>query len=129
MPSSSAPARTATMTDRHMRPGERLRARARARQVSNRSGRSATRWSIVQQDAHERAVDPDPASTSPSYSTKPSFLNVFMKKSTGDRVVPTISDSVVCEIFATNLLRLFCFPYRASSRSARASLFSLELKS
>jgi hypothetical protein len=35
MPPGSAPARTATMTDRHMRPGERLRARARARQAQD----------------------------------------------------------------------------------------------
>lgn len=30
---------------------------------------------------------------------KPSFLNLFMKKFTRDRVVPTISASVSCEIF------------------------------
>jgi hypothetical protein len=35
MPPGSAPARAATMTDRHMRPGERLRARARARQAQD----------------------------------------------------------------------------------------------
>ena len=37
---------------------------------------------------------------------KPSFLNLFMKKFTRERVVPTISDSVSCEIFGDHLLRL-----------------------
>ena len=35
----------------------------------------------------------------PSTVIKPSFLNRFMKKFTRDRVVPTISASVCCEIF------------------------------
>jgi hypothetical protein len=31
------------------------------------------------------------------YSMKPSFLNLFMKKLTRDRVVPTISASISCD--------------------------------
>src|SRR5688500_11475362 len=70
-----------------------------------------------------------PLSRSPSYSMKPSFLNLFMKKFTRDRVVPIISDSVSCEMVATTWRGLICLPYRASNRSALASRFSLELKS
>jgi hypothetical protein len=44
------------------------------------------------------------------YSMKPSFLNLFMKKFTRDRVVPTISDSVSCEIFGTVWRGLVCLP-------------------
>src|SRR5678815_5794288 len=66
--------------------------------------------------------------SSPSYSMKPSFLNLFRKKFTRERVVPTISASVVCEIFGTRRVGFACFPYRASSSSVRASRFSLELK-
>ena len=35
----------------------------------------------------------------PLYSMRPSFLNLFMKKFTRDRVVPIISASVSGEIF------------------------------
>ena len=35
----------------------------------------------------------------PLYSTKPNFLNLFRKKLTRDRVVPTMSASVSCLIF------------------------------
>lgn len=35
----------------------------------------------------------------PLYSMNPSFRNLFMKKLTRDRVVPTISASVSCDIF------------------------------
>jgi len=35
----------------------------------------------------------------PLYSMKPSFLNLFMKKFTRERVVPTISASISWEIF------------------------------
>ena len=37
---------------------------------------------------------------------KPSFLNLFRKKFTRERVVPTISASVSCEIFGTHADRL-----------------------
>ena len=43
---------------------------------------------------------------SPLYSMNPSFLNLFMKKFTRERVVPTISASVSCEIFGDDLPRL-----------------------
>src|SRR4029078_7017391 len=65
----------------------------------------------------------------PSVSMNPSRLNLFMKKLTRERVVPTISASVSCDIFGTMRCGLSCLPYRASSSSVRASLFSLELKS
>ena len=35
----------------------------------------------------------------PLYSMKPSFLNLFMKKFTRERVVPIISASISCESF------------------------------
>ena len=47
---------------------------------------------------------------SPSYSMKPSFLNLFRKKFTRDRVVPIISASVSCEIFGTMRTGLSFFP-------------------
>src|ERR1700674_2749913 len=37
----------------------------------------------------------------PLYLMKPSFLNLFMKKLTRERVVPIISASVSCDILAT----------------------------
>ena len=37
--------------------------------------------------------------SSPLYSINPSFRNLFMKKFTRDRVVPTISASVSCDTF------------------------------
>ena len=40
------------------------------------------------------------------YSMKPSFLNLFKKKFTRERVVPIISASVSCEIFGTSRHRL-----------------------
>jgi len=52
-----------------------------------------------------------------------------MKKFTRDRVVPTISASVSCEIVDSTRAGASCFPSRASSYSVRASRFSLELKS
>ena len=48
--------------------------------------------------------------SSPSYSMKPSFLNLFRRKFTRERVVPTISASVSCEIFGTTRIGLSCFP-------------------
>jgi hypothetical protein len=36
----------------------------------------------------------------PLYSIKPSFLNLFMKKFTRERVVPTMLARVSCETFA-----------------------------
>ena len=47
---------------------------------------------------------------SPLYSMKPSFLNLFKKKFTRERVVPTISASVSCEIRGTTRVGLSCFP-------------------
>jgi hypothetical protein len=47
---------------------------------------------------------------SPSYSMKPSFLNLFRKKFTRDRVVPIISASVSCEIFGTTRTGLSTLP-------------------
>jgi hypothetical protein len=39
---------------------------------------------------------------SPSYWIKPSFLNLFMKKLTRDRVVPIISASISCDTLGSN---------------------------
>ena len=39
---------------------------------------------------------------SPSYWMKPSFLNLFMKKLTRDRVVPIISASISSDTFGSN---------------------------
>ena len=39
----------------------------------------------------------------PLYSMNPSFLNLFMKKFTRDRVVPTILAKVSCETFGSTL--------------------------
>ena len=47
---------------------------------------------------------------SPLYSMKPSLLNLFRKKFTRERVVPTISASVSCEIFGTSARRLVLLP-------------------
>jgi hypothetical protein len=52
-----------------------------------------------------------------------------MKKLTLERVVPIISASVSWLIVGITVSGLPSFPKLASSRSARASLFSLELKS
>ena len=60
---------------------------------------------------------------------KPSFLNLFRKKFTRERVVPIISASVSCEIFGTAREGASCFTYLASSYRVRANRFSLELKS
>src|SRR5687768_1747703 len=51
-----------------------------------------------------------PLSRSPSYSMKPSFLNLFMKKFTRERVVPIISDSVSWEMVATTCRGFVCLP-------------------
>ena len=60
---------------------------------------------------------------------KPSRWNFFIKKFTRERVVPTISANVSWEIDGTSRTGLSCLPYRASSKSVRASRFSLELNS
>ena len=65
----------------------------------------------------------------PSYSMKPSRRNLFMKKLTLDRVVPIMSASISWLIFGITVSGVPSCPHLASSRSARASLFSLELKS
>ena len=50
------------------------------------------------------------AAAPPPRSMKPSFLNLFRKKFTRERVVPIISASVSCEIFGTTRTGLSCFP-------------------
>ena len=56
---------------------------------------------------------------------KPSFLNLFMKKVTRGRVVPTISDNVSCMIFVAMGSGLPSLPKFASSKSVRAKRFRL----
>ena len=46
----------------------------------------------------------------PLYSMKPSFRNLFMKKFTRDRVVPTISASISCDSFRQDLLWFALLP-------------------
>ena len=46
----------------------------------------------------------------PLYSIKPSFLNLFMKKFTRERVVPTIFESVSWETFGSTRFGCTCFP-------------------
>ena len=65
----------------------------------------------------------------PLYLMKPSFLNLFMKKLTRDRVVPIISASVSWLIFAITGSGVPSVPKFANSRSMRARRFSLELNS
>jgi hypothetical protein len=65
----------------------------------------------------------------PLYSMNPSLRNVFMKKFTRDRVVPTISASVSCDSLGSSCCVMPSLPYYARSSSGRASRFSLELKS
>ena len=48
--------------------------------------------------------------TFPLYSMKPSFLNLFIKKLTRDRVVPTISARVSCETFGNRPSGCSCLP-------------------
>jgi hypothetical protein len=59
----------------------------------------------------------------------PNLRNLFMKKLTRLRVVPTISANVPCEIWGTIFCGLSSLPYLATSNKARANRFSLELKS
>ena len=65
----------------------------------------------------------------PLYSINPSLRNLFMKKFTRERVVPTISASVSCESFGSSRGVVSSVPYRARSSKVRARRFSLELKS
>src|ERR1017187_5151524 len=60
---------------------------------------------------------------------RPSFLNLFIKKLTRERVVPTISARVSWLILGIKTSALPSLPKCASNSSIRASLFSLELKS
>jgi hypothetical protein len=46
----------------------------------------------------------------PLYSMKPSFLNLFMKKFTRERVVPTISASVSCDTLGIAPWGCSCLP-------------------
>jgi hypothetical protein len=64
--------------------------------------------SIVHDDAQERAVDLDRELAVVVDETQ--FLNLFRKKFTRERVVPTISASVSCEIFGTTRIGLSCLP-------------------
>src|SRR6202521_5689030 len=68
-------------------------------------------------------------SSPPLYSMNPILRNLFMKKLTLERVVPIISASVSWLILGITGSGFPSFPKWASSRSTRASLFSLELKS
>src|SRR5678815_1149472 len=61
----------------------------------------------------------------PLYSMNPSFRNLFMKKFTRERVVPTISASVSCDSFGNTRGGAAFSPYRASNRRVRASRFSV----
>jgi len=79
----------------------------------------------VQHDAQERRIDLKTAIV----LMKPSFLNLFMKKLTRERVVPIISASVSCETLGSKPWGLSSLPYRASNKRVRASRFSLELNS
>src|SRR5438067_10712061 len=105
------------------------KAAAHLRQIarSDRAVRSHERSSVVQYDAQQRTVDLERELA--VVFMKPSFLNLFRKKFTRERVVPIISASVSCEIFGATRSGLSCLPYRASSNRARAKRFSLELKS
>ena len=83
------------------------------RQAGGRSeARQLSRWaswgaSVVQDDAQQRVVDLDGERT--ACSMKPSFLNLF-RKVARERVVPTISASVSCEIFGTMRTGAACVP-------------------
>ncbi len=46
----------------------------------------------------------------PLYLMKPSLLNLFMKKFTRERVVPTISASISCDILGTIFWGLSSLP-------------------
>jgi hypothetical protein len=53
----------------------------------------------------------------PSYSMKPSRLNLFRKKLTRERVVPIIWASVSCEIFGATRLPAGFFQHRELDRT------------
>src|SRR6202162_5491660 len=57
----------------------------------------------------------------PLYLMKPSFLNLFMKKLTRERVVPIISASVSCDTLGSIPWGVCSLPSRAINRRARAS--------
>ena len=65
--------------------------------------------------------------SSPLYSMKPSFLNLFKKWLTRYRVVPTISASVSWPILVGIGSGRPSLPKFASNRRSRARRFSLEL--
>jgi len=46
----------------------------------------------------------------PLYLMKPNFLNLFMKKFTRERVVPTISASISCDILGSTFWGLSSLP-------------------
>ena len=61
----------------------------------------------------------------PLYSMKPSFLNLFMKKLTRDRVVPIISASVTWLIFADHRLgHAFLAEIRQQQKQAGKALLA-----
>src|ERR1700737_4153427 len=81
--------------------------------------------SFVQDNAQGGGVDVAP----PSYPMKPSLLKLVMKWLTRARDAPIICASVSCDTLGSIFWGSSCIPYRASTRRARASRFSLELKS
>src|ERR1700678_1184537 len=80
--------------------------------------------SVVQDDIEQRRVNRQAAVA----LDETSLRNLFMKKLTLERVVPTISASVSWLILAITGSGLLSFPKLASSRSTRVNRFSLELK-
>ena len=60
----------------------------------------------------------------PLYSMNPSFLNLFMKKFTRERVAPIISASVSCEIFGSVRCGLACAVARQQQQRPREPLFA-----
>ena len=62
---------------------------------------------------------------SPLYWMKPSFLNLFMKKLTRDRVVPIISASISCDTLGSTFWRLALLAIaRQEQQSARQPFFT-----
>jgi len=65
--------------------------------------------------------------SSPSYSMRPSFLNLFRKKFTRDRVVPIISASVACDTCGTTRIGFVLFAVaRQQEQRTRQTLLGIE---
>ena len=60
----------------------------------------------------------------PLYSMNPSFLNLFMKKFTRERVAPIISASVSCEIFGSVRVGIGLAVARQQQQRPREPLFA-----